>query len=245
MRVCAGRLALACLAIALAAGSVALAQAPATMVYEGHVDLSQLPATCATEPEVTFTIYTTPTGSESVWSESLPVSPDANGDFTVLLGSSTPLTPTVFNGAIRYLGSSVCGAAETLPRRILASVPYAISAGRAPTGASAPAGLSPIAHGAVKADGTIGRAGSGNWSVARVAIPGGSSFECAYDITIPGLSFNAWQYTVVFTGLLRPAAFSAGAVGGRLRVHVLGENARSLGRPFHFMVFALPGMDGS
>lgn len=240
----AGRLILVCLALGLVSSQGALAQAPASMVHEGHIDLSQLSATCIPPLTVEFSIYTTPTGGAPVWSESSGVTTDAGGDFTVLLGSTNPLTPAVFNGAIRYLGFRVCGGAEVLPRSMLASAPYAISAGRAPTGAPAPAGLSPLAYGAVNADGTIARAGSGNWTVQRVQIPGGSAFECGYRIALTDHVFDSRRHTVVFSALDRPAAFGAGSANGRLKVHVVGENARSLGRSFHFMVFALPGMGG-
>lgn len=240
------RLILACLALAPVWTAGAAAQAPSSMVYAGHVDLSQLPATCVPPLTVEFAIYEAPTGGTPIWTESPAVTPDADGDFTVLLGSTHALTPTVFNGNLRYLGYSVCGAAEALPRTPLAAVPYAISAGNAPAGPPAPTadGLSPLAHGAVRADGTVARAGSGNWTVQRVTIPGGSSFECGYEIAIQGFGFDSWRHTAVVTGLARPAAFGVGAVNGRLRIHVVGENARSLGRSFHFMVLSLPGMDG-
>jgi hypothetical protein len=240
----AGRLILACLALGLVSSQGAFAQAPASMVHEGHIDLSQLTATCTPPFTVEFLIYATPTGGTPVWAESNGVTTDSGGDFTVLLGSTNPLTPAVFSGAVRYLGFKVCGGAEALPRSILASAPYAISAARAPAGAPAPAGLSPIAYGAVNADGTVARAGSDNWAVHRVQIPGASAFECGYGIAFAGFAFDSMRHTVVFSGLDRPAAFGAGSANGRLRVHVVGENARSLGRSFHFMVFALPGMGG-
>jgi hypothetical protein len=79
---------------------------------------------------ILFTLYTSPSGNTSVWSELYNGSNKiqvVNGYFYVELGKLTPLTSVVFNSNV-YLGVKVDDDAEMTPRTSLLTVPYAFSA---------------------------------------------------------------------------------------------------------------------
>jgi hypothetical protein len=129
---------LGCLALCLLWGSWAGAQAPTTMTYQGRLlTAAGAPVTAATS--VVFRIYAAASGGSSVWTETRSVTPDANGVFTIDLGSTSALTTTVFDGTTRYLSLQVGADAEMTQRQALASVPYATRAATATTATSAPA----------------------------------------------------------------------------------------------------------
>ena len=120
---------LAMLAILLLFVINALAQAPATMVYQGRLaDTDGNPI--VDEVAVNFAIYGAPDADpvDSIWSETLPITPDDQGVFTVELGTTVPLTTSLFNGEPRFLGIKVGDDAQMIPFQLLASAPYAISA---------------------------------------------------------------------------------------------------------------------
>ncbi len=101
--------------------SIALAQTPAnTILYQGKLtDDAGAPIT--TEVPVTFVIWSLPAGGTSLYSQATPITPDANGLFTVELG---PVGPDVLNGDKRYLAMTVDGELMT-PRQVLTSAPAA------------------------------------------------------------------------------------------------------------------------
>ncbi|MBX4200273.1 tail fiber domain-containing protein [Candidatus Parcubacteria bacterium] len=82
-----------------------------------------------------FNLYTTSSGGSSLWTETLTGSnrvPVASGLFSVMLGSTTPLTSLDFNQTL-YLGVEIGGTAgvptwdgEMTPRKIIGAVPAAI-----------------------------------------------------------------------------------------------------------------------
>ncbi|HHI03569.1 MAG TPA: hypothetical protein ENL22_08615, partial [candidate division Zixibacteria bacterium] len=79
---------LAGVAILLLFAVSVLAQAPTTMVYQGRLaDIDGNPITG--EVAVNFAIYLAPDAdpADNIWSETLPVTPDAQGVFTVELGT--------------------------------------------------------------------------------------------------------------------------------------------------------------
>lgn len=111
----------------------ARAQAPATITYQGRLtDPSGAPIAAASS--VVFSIYAGSSGGSALWTETIAVDPDAEGIFATVLGATTPLNATVFSGAERFLGIKVGTDAEMTPRQRINAVPYAISAGAAPTG---------------------------------------------------------------------------------------------------------------
>ena len=74
---------------------------------------------------VTFKLYAVQTGGTSLWSESTSVQ-TTGGVFSVLLGSVTPIDPSVFGGD-SWL-ETVVGGVTLTPRTRIVSVPYAFRA---------------------------------------------------------------------------------------------------------------------
>jgi hypothetical protein len=79
-----------------------------------------------------FNLYTTETGGVSIWTEDRSTAPGdrvniTNGLFSIMLGSSTPLTSVDFNQTL-YLGVDVEGDGEMSPRKIFGAVPAAFVA---------------------------------------------------------------------------------------------------------------------
>ncbi len=132
---------LGCLALALLWSSWAGAQAPTTMAYQGRLlAATGAPVTAATS--VAFRIYAAASGGTALWTETRSVTPDANGVFTIDLGATTPLTTTIFDGTVRYLGLQAGADAEMTPRQALSAVPYALRSGAA----AAPASIEGVAN---------------------------------------------------------------------------------------------------
>jgi hypothetical protein len=74
---------------------------------------------------ITFNMYNS--SLQYIWGETLAV-PVATGMFSVLLGQTSPLNPSFFNGQTLWLGVGVNGEPELQPRLQLGRVPYAINA---------------------------------------------------------------------------------------------------------------------
>lgn len=100
---------------------------PSTVNYQGKLTDSAGQPVIGTKA-VQFGVYDAPTGGTLLWSESQTVLTTAGGLFNVLLGSTNPLTPAVFDSPNRYLSITIDGQ-ELSPRQVLASVPYALAAG--------------------------------------------------------------------------------------------------------------------
>lgn len=124
------------LALALAAGALALLALPARaaddvprqMVFQGRlVRADGSPETSA--QDLRFALYPTPTGGAPVWEESHPGVPVSNGYYSVVLGAAQPLPDSVLDGQPLHLGVSLVGQSELTPRLPVVSVPYALRAG--------------------------------------------------------------------------------------------------------------------
>ena len=84
---------------------------------------------------VTFSLYKTQDGGSALWMETQNVKLDDQGNYSVLLGSTSPkgMPQDLFNCAEpRWLGVQVQGQDEQA-RALLVSVPYALKAGDAQT----------------------------------------------------------------------------------------------------------------
>jgi hypothetical protein len=77
------------------------------------------------EFSMTFSIYPSPDGVTTLWTETQTVTVEV-GLYNVYLGSINPITPEVFDGTTRYLGIKVGADLEMTPRIPLVSVPYAL-----------------------------------------------------------------------------------------------------------------------
>lgn len=82
---------------------------------------------------LTFRIYNdlTQTVDESLWVEEHRDITVRDGYFTVLLGNTTPLATTVFSGTDTFIGVTLEGYDEMVPRQRFSTVPYAAVASEA------------------------------------------------------------------------------------------------------------------
>jgi len=110
----------------LLAPAVAVAQIPQTMSYQGMLrdDATQGPIGDGNY-SITFRLYSAPSGGSAIWSETQSV-PVEGGLFSVILGSSNPLT-LPFDDQY-WITIQLSGQPETTPRAALTSVPYALRA---------------------------------------------------------------------------------------------------------------------
>ena len=100
-------------------------EVPELINYQGKLT-DELGVPINRETEMTFSIYTEPTGGGSVWSESQVVQV-TDGIFNVLLGSVNPLGPDYFTACFpTYLGVKVGSDLEMTPRQRIASAVYAL-----------------------------------------------------------------------------------------------------------------------
>jgi len=121
--------------------SISLAQQTSTtdvpnlIRYSGTLKDAQGAVPSGTPLGVTFAIYKQQDGGAAVWQETQNVTPDASGQYSVILGSTTAagLPGDLFSQQEqRWLGVQVQGEAEQT-RVLLVSVPYAFKAHEAET----------------------------------------------------------------------------------------------------------------
>ncbi|MDO9103678.1 MAG: hypothetical protein Q7U57_01820 [Methylovulum sp.] len=121
------RLILSFLGVSIFLVSVAIADVPLTISYQGT--LTDSAGRAVTDPKsITLKLYTTPTQRDHFWKETQTVTPH-EGRFSVVLGKDSennPLDPAKFTGAT-YIGIQVEGDTE-MPRQQFNSVAYALKA---------------------------------------------------------------------------------------------------------------------
>ena len=159
-------------------GSICSAQEPsATAVpnlirYTGTVKDAQGAMPSGTPVAVTFTIYAQQDSAEALWQEIQQVTPDASGQFSVILGSTTAtgLPDDLFaQQEQRWLGVQVQGQAEQA-RVLLVSVPYALKAQEAETLGGLPASaFVQVAPSGASSSGTANAGGAANVTSAGSA----------------------------------------------------------------------------
>ena len=112
------------IALMLCLALTAAAQVPTMINYQGLLmtDGGTYPDTTVF---ITFTIYDAPAEGNAVWSETQMNVLVEEGLFEVRLGSSSPISASVFSGTNRWLGITVGTDSELYPRVQLVSVPYA------------------------------------------------------------------------------------------------------------------------
>lgn len=105
-----------------------------TINYQGR--LTQTNGLPLNEPQdITFRLYTTPTGGPAVWQEPWAGVETADGLFSVLLGTHDPTLATVIQTYNQlWLGITVGSDPEMLPRTQFGSVPFAVQALTVPDG---------------------------------------------------------------------------------------------------------------
>ena len=136
---------------------------PAYLSHQGRIlDTEAQPLSGSAD--VTFRLYSSSTGGSALWTQTLTLTFD-NGFYSVVLGPGTPdLSSDLFDGAELYLGVTLSGVDEFVPRSKLSSVPYAFRAGSVTGEVSAVGGLT--------VDGQEVINDSGSMSVAELTVEG-------------------------------------------------------------------------
>jgi hypothetical protein len=107
--------------------SAAQAQVPSTVHFNARLtDSSGAPVSGS--HQVQLELFDAPTGGTSVWSETTTQTFSAAGTVSIEMGTTTPLTSSIFSGSKLYLQIKVDGTPLS-PRVGIASVPYALRAG--------------------------------------------------------------------------------------------------------------------
>jgi len=104
----------------------AQAAIPDTMNYQGHLTDSGGNAVNGVV-DITFSLYTTPSGGGSVWFETHTGVNISGGLFSVELGGTSPLSSVTFDIPY-FLGIQIGVDPEMTPRQVLSTSPYAFQA---------------------------------------------------------------------------------------------------------------------
>ncbi len=144
------------------------AHVPKKVAYQGYLTNASGQPVSATV-NVTFRLYATAVAGSPIWAETQSVVV-ASGQYTVMLGSDTPLDLDFADPL--YLGVSVGADPEMSPRQALSSVPYALRA----------LGVEPGAIGAAElADGSVSPAKLANCGLDQILKFTGSGWACSAD----------------------------------------------------------------
>ncbi len=114
------------LGLALLSSASAMAQVPSTIAYQGVVTDTDGKPVVGIKP-MTFKIFSAGTGGSSLWSETQQVAFNLSGEYTLALGSVTPLPATLFDSGERWLEITV-DTSVLSPRERVTSVPFSVRA---------------------------------------------------------------------------------------------------------------------
>lgn len=190
---------------------------------------------------VTFSLYKDEQGGAALWMEIQNVSPDKNGRYTVMLGSTTSqgLPVDLFaSGEARWLGVQPQGENEN-PRVLLVSVPYAMKAADAETlgGLPASAFLLAAPQNSVAATASVNATAASSASSSTTAPPPGSS-----NVTTAGGTVNMIPLftttTNIQNSILTQTSTTSINVGGKLNLLSTGAATATQGfnsRPQDFV----------
>ncbi len=139
---------------------------PRILSFQGRLtDSSDSPITKKTN--LRMSIYNSPTssGSALLWQEVVSPTPDSEGIFSIILGSSTPIPQSLFaqNSGL-WLGVTVEGTEELKPRQQLATVAYA-------SNSETLQGLPPITNTTSTSNVVLALNSSGNLTIGGTASP--------------------------------------------------------------------------
>ena len=181
---------------------------PNLIRYSGILKDTQGTASAtSTTVGVTFAIYKQQDGGAPIWQETQNVTPDANGQYSVLLGTTTAtgLPDDLFSQQEqRWLGIQLQGQAEQ-PRVLMVSVPYAFKAHEADTLGGLPASAFVKAPPSDGSGGTYaGAPGSATQTAAATAGTGNTSKSGVGIGTVVNCTTAANNYIPIFTSVLPP-----------------------------------------
>lgn len=120
---------------------------PQFINYQGRLSSADGTPVAGTK-SMTFALYSTESGGAPLWSESQAVAL-TGGIYSVALGSAVPLPTSAFAGENLYLGVTVAGDTEMVPRQRITSVGYSFRTARADSVAPGAVTGAAIADGAV------------------------------------------------------------------------------------------------
>lgn len=232
----------------LAAGESAGAAAVAPKVhYQGRL---LDPSTGQPKPDGTYTmlfgLYTTSTGGSPLWTETKDVTV-SKGIFSTLLGDTTPLTVSIFNGQDLWLGVTVGSDPQLAPRQPIAFVPYAVYANNADlldgynsssfASSSHSHSVLPRGYGYVSQYTGLR---PGSYNVDSVTW---SATYLRYEITLTGFYYSIDDVTVATIlgdagNCPAGAIIRTGSVSGKLLVYILNSAGDHIQCSFHFATFA-------
>lgn len=115
------------LALLLSLAATAYAATPTEMAFQGLLsDAAGAPLSGV--HQLTFTLYGSEAGTDSVWTNTQSVAVVQGAFSTILGGAANPLDGKVFTGGALWLGVKVDDGAELSPRSPIGAVPYATRA---------------------------------------------------------------------------------------------------------------------
>ena len=200
---------------------------PNLIRYSGTLkDAQGAPVSSGTAVGVTFAIYNQQDGGAAVWQEIQNVTPDAGGNYSVLLGSTTAtgLPNDLFSQQEqRWLSVQVQGLEEPA-RSLLVSVPYAFKAHEAETlgglSASAFVKAGPASGSGASAPGSAaenpGAAGNSGGTSKAAGVGAGTVVNCANSATgrIPVFTQSAPPNIIVCnSGIYEAPPYGTGPIG--------------------------------
>jgi len=121
-----------CLVLMIGLALIVSAEVPHQMNYQGRLTDAQ-GSLIDTTVDLTITIFDDESGTTSLWSETSPDVSVTDGLFSIILGSTNPITGSVLNGQIRWLGIQVESGSVMLPLTPIVSSAYAIHSSFADT----------------------------------------------------------------------------------------------------------------
>lgn len=151
---------------------------------------------------ILFAIYSEQQGGAALWQESQNVQLDANGRYSVLLGSSLEIPQDVFAAnAARWLGVQVLADAEPeQARMLLVSVPYALKAQDADTLGGRPASSYVSSEMLADALGSATRGGPRKLAGEKAALDTGTLSSGTAIFVTSSLAVGGHSITAVYEG---------------------------------------------
>lgn len=135
------------LACVLATAGTLMAQVPRQISYQGVLTDANGNIVADGNHQLTLTVYDAATGGTALFNETHNV-PVVRGIFNAIIGSNTPIPPSITFNRAYFLGVAVDGGAELSPRTAMTAAPYAIYASSARyADSSRRAGVADVANG--------------------------------------------------------------------------------------------------
>jgi hypothetical protein len=166
-----------------AAGSAAV---PARLNYQGYLTdaIGALNGTY----DMTFRLYADSTGGAALWTEAYAGVRVSGGVFNVLLGSLSPLSPSMFDGRSLWIETQV-GGATLGPRSPIVTVAYATRAAVADSAVHGPQPWTESGANVYRASGRVGIDTSDPQARLHTRLDGGTFDNYALFQTSPGTGY--------------------------------------------------------